>query len=85
MSGHSVERLRCRCCGIASPDVGFTVSGDVLCDDCDTRLASQVGAATWRGFLADRARAEAARAEAEAAAKAAFVAHVGRVVFGART
>ena len=82
---HTMERLRCRCCGIASPDVGFTVSGDVLCDDCDTRLSAQVADATWAGFLADRARQIAEREEAEAARNAAFVAHVARVVHGART
>lgn len=57
---HTSERLACRCCGIKSPDVGFTYepeggSADVLCDDCATRLDKQIATAVWRGFLRDRA------------------------------
>lgn len=73
----TTERLRCRCCGIASCDVGFTVEGDLLCDDCEQALAAHLGAGAWAGFLRERvARLEADEAE-EAMRRARFVAAVG--------
>jgi len=42
MSAHLAERLRCRSCGIGSPDVGFTYDGDLLCDDCEAAMAGHL-------------------------------------------
>lgn len=51
------ERLACRCCGIQSPDVGFTVSGDLLCDACETWADTAAGPLVWRAFLVERGAA----------------------------
>ena len=66
----TTERLRCRCCGIPAPDVGFTIEGDLLCDACETAL---------REHLADfavRSMMRAVRRGASAAALA-FMKHEG--------
>ena len=57
------ERLGCRCCGIKSPDVGFTSDGDLLCDACDVALRLHLEATVWRGFLRERGEIIARRAE----------------------
>ncbi len=72
-----IDRLRCRCCGIGAPDVGFTIEGDVLCDDCETKLAHQIGGGTWAAFLRERGADIEAREERIRANKAAFVRMVG--------
>lgn len=77
------ERLRCRCCGIGSPDVGFTVDGDVLCDDCETRTAAHIAALVYSGFIRERARELASREERARVGKAAFSALVAQT-FGSR-
>jgi hypothetical protein len=50
------ERLACRSCGIQSPDVGFTETGDLLCDDCESHAGRVLADLNWRGFLAERGR-----------------------------
>lgn len=48
-------RCGCRCCGIESPDVGFTADGDLLCDRCEAELAEQIKNALMDGFVRARA------------------------------
>lgn len=59
-------RLRCRCCGIAAADVGFTSDGeDLLCDECEQLLGAHLDTLNWGGFMRERV----ARAEADEAAR----------------
>lgn len=59
-------RLGCRCCGIKSPDVGFTSDGDALCDACDVALRLHLEAIVWRGFLKERGEIIVKKAAEEA-------------------
>lgn len=62
---HTTERLRCRCCGIGSPDVGFLVltngspdwGTDLLCDACETALRQHLADFAVRSMLRAVAKA----------------------------